>query len=407
MGKRNLRIGILRETKTPPDRRVPLSPPQILDAKAQFKEVDFVIQPSSIRCYKDEEYKYLKLPLSENLSDCDILMGVKEVDKSTFLPDKTYIFFAHVAKKQAYNREMLKEMMRKKITLIDYEYLTTPDGARVVAFGRWAGIVGAYNALRARGIRTDSFHLKPAHQCHDMEEMFAGLRKVQLRSKKILVTGEGRVASGALETLDQLNIRKVSKEDFLNKDFDEPVLCQIGPQDYVEHKDGLPFDFNHFIQHPTEYRSSFKPFSKVTDIFIACHFWDEKSPHFLSKADYRDPDFQISVIADVSCDINGPIPSTLRASTIAEPFYGYNPNLEQEEPAFSSADNITVMAVDNLPGELPRDASQDFGEALLQNVFDAIVHEDDQKIVERATILKNGELTPRYAYLADYVAGKE
>lgn len=404
---KNVRIGILRETKTPPDRRVPLSPPQILEVKDRYEDLDFVIQPSPIRCYKDEEYEYLNLPLNEDLSDCDILMGVKEVDKSTFIENKTYVFFAHVAKKQPYNRTMLQEMMRKKITLIDYEYLTTPDGARVVAFGRWAGIVGAYNAIRARGIRTDSFHLKPAHQCHDMDEMFAGLRKVNLRKKKILVTGEGRVASGAMETLRQLRIREVSKDEFLNQEFDEPVLCQIGPQDYVENREGLPFDFNHFIQKPHEYKSAFEPFTKVTDIFVACHFWDEKSPVFMTRDDYRKDDFKISVIADVSCDIDGPIPSTLRASTIAEPFYGYNPVLEREEPAFTNPKNITVMAVDNLPGELPRDASHDFGQALLNNVFDALINEDSEQIVERATIIKNGELTPRYAYLADYVAGKE
>jgi saccharopine dehydrogenase (NAD+, L-lysine-forming) len=310
-------------------------------------------------------------------------------------------------KSNPYNRGMLQEMMRKKITLIDYEYLTTPDGARVVAFGRWAGIVGAYNAIRARGIRTDNFHLKPAHQCHDMEEMYAGLRKVKLCNKKILVTGEGRVASGAMKTLDQLKIKKVSKEEFLNKEFNEAVLCQIGPQDYVEHKDGLPFDLNHFKLNPKEYKSAFEPFTKVTDIYVACHFWDEKSPVFMTPDDYRKDDFNISVIADVSCDVGGPIPSTKRASTIAEPFYGYNPLLERIEPAFTSPQNITVMAVDNLPGELPRDASHDFGKAILDNVFDALVGDDAEQIVERATIIKNGELTPRYAYLADYVAGKE
>jgi saccharopine dehydrogenase (NAD+, L-lysine-forming) len=399
-------IGILRETKTPPDRRVPLSPPHILEAKERFPGIEFKIQPSPIRCYSDDEYNYLKLPLEEDLSQCDILMGVKEVNKSTFIEGKTYVFFSHVAKKQPYNREMLLEMMRKRITLIDYEYLTKPDGQRVVAFGHWAGIVGAYNALRARGIRNDSFRLKPAHQCHDMDEMFAGLRKVKLQKKKILVTGEGRVAQGALETLGQLEIKKVTKDEFLNHDFDEPVLCQIGPQDYVEHKDGLPFDFNHFIQHPQDYRSVFEPFSKVTDILVACHFWDEKSPHFLTKDDYRSPEFRISVIADVSCDIGGPIPSTLRASTISEPFYGYSPTQEGEQPAFTNPENITVMAVDNLPGEVPRDASAGFGEALINNVFESLVGTDEEQILERATILKDGELTSRYAYMADYVAGK-
>lgn len=407
MSKKNIKVGILLETKNPPDRRVPLSPPQVQEASELFPNVEFKIQPSQVRCYNDEEYEYLNLNLDKDLSDCDILMGVKEVEKTTFIEGKTYIFFSHVAKKQPYNRTMLQKMMEKKITLIDYEYLTKPDGQRVVAFGRWAGIVGAYNALRARGIRTDNFHLKAAHECHDMDEMFAGLRKVKLGKKKILITGEGRVAQGALETLSQLKIKQVTKEQFLNNTFDEAVLCQIGPQDYVEHKDGLPFDFRHFIQHPQDYKSTFKPYTKETDIFIACHFWDEKSPNFITADDYRDSDFNISVIADVSCDIGGPIASTLRASTIADPFYGYNPTLEQEQVAFTNPDNITVMAVDNLPGEVPRDSSYGFGKALINNVFDSLFNEDKEKIIERATIIKDGKLTPRYAYMADYAAGKE
>ena len=402
-----LKIGILRETKIPTDKRVPLTPSQIVLAEEQNSNCIFQVQPSDLRCYTNEEYEYLNIPFNEDLSDCDVLIGVKEVNKTTFIADKTYLFFAHVAKKQSYNRAMLQEMMRKRITLIDYEYLTHENGQRIIAFGHWAGVVGAYNALRAKGLRNDTFKLKPAHECHDLAEMYAGLHMIKLRPKKILVTGEGRVASGAMQTLNELKIKNVSVEDFLSKEYDEPVLCQIGPKDYVTRKDGKPFDFEYFVQNPKEHVSNFKRFTYVTDIFIACHFWDEKSPLFITNEDYRDPNFKISVIADVSCDVNGPIKSTVRASTVDEPFYGYNPFSEKDEKPFISPKNITVMAVDNLPSELPRDASSDFGNMFVNNVLPNFFNGDKNEILKRATIIKDGVLTPRYAYLEAYSRGQE
>jgi alanine dehydrogenase len=402
--KERLKVGILRETKNPPDRRVPLTPPQIVALEEMYPDVEFFVQPSDIRCYADEEYDYLDIPLKEDLKDCDILLGVKEVDKRLFIPGKTYMFFAHVAKKQPHNLEMFREMAARKTRLIDYEYLTTEQGQRVVAFGRHAGIVGAYNGLRARGIKTNRFKLKPAYQCHDLDEMWAGLRLVELKpGLKVLVTGEGRVASGAMETLSICNFVQVSPEDYIAKEFSVPVVCQIGPDKYTKHKNGLQFSFSHFTSHPEEYESSFKPYSRVTDILIACHFWDPRSPHFFTKDDMKNPDFRISVIADISCDINGPIPSTLRASTIADPFYAYNPYLETEETAFSRLTNITMMAIDNLPGELPRDASLDFGKMLMSSVLHDILTQTESPMVERATILNNGMLTPKYSYLDDYL----
>ncbi|MBI9053898.1 MAG: hypothetical protein JEY96_08785 [Bacteroidales bacterium] len=406
MAKR-LQIGVLRETKNPPDKRVPVTPSQVVKLTERFPNVDIYVQPSDIRCYHDEEYQYLDLNMKEDLSECEILLGVKEVDPKTLIADKTYMFFSHVAKKQPYNRGLLQEVIKKKIRLIDYEYLTDFNEQRIVAFGRWAGIVGAYNGLRARGIRTDNFELKPAHQCKDMDEMYAGLKKIKLEKKKILVTGGGRVAMGAMETLSQLNIREVSANEFLTQEFDEPVLCRIDPEHYVAHKGGMKFDLHHFFKHPGEYESAFKPFTKVTDIFIACHFWDPKSPNFITKEDYLDPEFKITVIADVSCDVDGPIASTVKASTIAEPFFGYNPVTGLAEPPFVSSKNITVMSVDNLPGELPRNASSDFGANLIDKVYPSLFGSDDSGIVKRATIAKDGELTERYAYLKDYLAGKE
>jgi len=404
---KKIKVGVLRETKNPPDKRVPVTPPLAVKMLERFPNIELFVQPSDLRCFTDEEYTYLDLEMKEDLTDCDILLGVKEVNPATLIPNKTYLFFAHVAKKQPYNRELLQEIIKKKIRLVDYEYLTDYNGARIVAFGRWAGIVGAYNGLRGRGIRMDEFKLKPAHQCHDMDEMYAGLKLIKLKKKKILVTGGGRVALGAMETLRQLNLREVTPEEYLTQEFNEAVLCRIDPEHYVRHKGGMQFNLQHFFKHPEEYESTFKPYTKVTDIFIACHFWDPKSPKMILKEDYLEPDFKITVIADVSCDVNGPIASTVRASTIADPFYGYNPVSGKDERPFISPKNITVMAIDNLPGELPRNAAADFGADLLDKVYPSLFGHDDAGIIERATIAKNGKLTERYAYLQDYLDGKE
>lgn len=402
--QKTIKVGILRETKNPPDRRVPLTPPQIILLQELYPDTEFFVQPGNNRCYSNEEYEYLDIPVREDISDCDILLGVKEVDPMALIPGKIYLFFAHVGKKQPHNRRMFSEMSKKKITLIDYEYLTTEKGERVVAFGRWAGIVGAYNALRARGIRTNRFNLKPAYLCRDVDEMWAGLRLIDLKpGLKILVTGGGRVANGALETLSNTNIVQVGAEDFLNREFSVPVVCQIGPEHYTAHAGRKNFSFSHFVSSPEEYGSSFHPFTRVTDILIAGHYWDPRSPRFFSKEDMKRSDFRISVIADISCDVNGAIPSTLRATTIPDPFYGYNPELEAEEQAFVRPENITVMSIDNLPGELPRDSSLDFGKQLIQNVLHDILSENSSSLIGRATILKNGSLTPSFSYLDDYL----
>jgi alanine dehydrogenase len=404
--RKTLRVGILRETKNPPDRRVPLTPPQIVALEELYPNVEFFVQPSDYRCYSNEEYEYLDIRLKEDLRDCDILMGVKEVDKRTFIPGKTYLFFAHVAKKQPHNFEMFRAMAEQSISLIDFEYLTTDKGQRVVAFGRHAGIVGAYNGLRARGIKTNKFKLKPAYQCHDLDEMWAGLRLIELKpGLKILITGDGRVSHGAMETLGIANVVQVGPVDYLNRDFDVPVFCQLSPEHYTRHKKGLKFNFSHFTKFPQEYESTFMPYTKVTDILITGHYWDPRSPLFFTKDDMKRSDFRISVIADISCDMNGPIPSTLRATTISDPFFAYNPFLEIEEPDFSKQNNITVMSIDNLPGELPRDASLEFGKMLMSSVLHDLLSEIISSMIERATIIRDGRLTARYNYLNDYLNG--
>jgi saccharopine dehydrogenase (NAD+, L-lysine-forming) len=401
-----MKIGILRETKTPPDRRVPLTPAQIVQLKKRFNALEIIVQPSGIRCFSDTEYIEAETKLEEDMKTCDILIGVKEVEINTLIPGKTYLFFSHTAKKQPHNRKLLQEIAARKITLIDYEYLTDRDNIRLVAFGRWAGIVGAYNGLRAYGERYRIYKLKPAHQCFDFEEMKKELHKVRLPAIKILITGGGRVAGGAMESMAPLNIKEVTPGEFLKRDFHEPVMCRIDPWYYVKRKDGSEFDLRHFFDHPDLYESIFKPYTKVTDLYIACHYWDPGSPVFMSPSDMREPDFRIIVIADVSCDISGPIPSTIRASSIEQPFYGYFPWTEKETAPFDLR-SITVMAVDNLPGELPRDASEDFGKMLVDKVIPALAGNDDEGIIERATIMKNGKLAGTFKYLQDYLEGKE
>lgn len=401
---RPLKIGILRETRNPPDRRVPLTPPQIIALQELYPDIEFLIQPSDFRCYTNDEYEYLDIPLKEDLRDCDILMGVKEIDKRTFIQGKTYLFFSHVIKKQPHNREMFREMADKKITLIDYELMTTEQRERIIAFGRYAGIVGAYNGLMARGIRTNGFRLKPAYQCRDLDEMWAGLRLIQLKNDlRILVTGGGRVAKGIMETLCICNMVQVTPEDYLAREFNVPVFCQLNPEYYVRHKNNMPFSFRHFMKHPDEYESTFLPYTRATDILMTGHFWDPRSPVFFTKEDMKRADFRISVIADISCDINGSIPSTLRATTISDPFYAYNPQTGEEDAEFSRPSNITVMSVDNLPGELPRDASFDFGKQLSLNIMHDLFSGMDSPMIKRATILQKGELTSSFSHLRDYL----
>ncbi|TFH26536.1 MAG: alanine dehydrogenase [Bacteroidia bacterium] len=401
-----LKMGIVRETKNPPDRRVPLTPLQCRFLTAQYRHLEIVVQPSDYRCFSDQEYDSKGIVLLEDLSECDVLMGVKEVKEEALLDGKSYLFFSHTAKKQPYNRSLLQTVVRKSIRLIDYEYLTDQDGIRVVAFGRWAGVVGAYNGLRASGLKSGVFTLKPAHECFDLKEVQDELKKVDLGRTRIAVTGGGRVAGGALEILESAGVTRVSPEDFLELSFKHAIFTRLDPWHYARRKEGGSFDFGHFVKHPEMYENNFLPYASRTDLFMACHFWDPASPVMLTQQHLAGGELPVSLVADISCDIDGPIASTIRASTIAEPFYGYDPNSGKETGPFEKG-VITVMAVDNLPGELPRDASSDFGSALMEQVIPELLGERDTGMIHRASIAARGSLTPPFGYLADYLAGRE
>ncbi|PTX22180.1 alanine dehydrogenase [Pontibacter mucosus] len=397
-----LKIGIIKEGKVPVDKRVPLTPKKCVEALQEFREMEIVVQPSDIRCFTDAEYQELDIPLQRDLSDCDVLMGVKEVPVDQMIPNKTYFFFSHTIKKQPHNAKLLRAVLDKNITLIDYELLKTPQGQRVVAFGRYAGIVGAYNGILTYGKKHQLFDLKPAYQCHEMEDMQEEYFKVKLPPIKIAVTGGGRVAGGAMEVLDKMGIRKVSVFDYLYKQFTEPVYAQLHSGDYNARPDVEVWDSPDFYANPHLYKSTFRKFTCVTDLLMACAYWDPNAPKLFTEEDMRQADFKIDTIADITCDVDGSIPSTKRASTIPDPAYDYNPETGELEPPYSRPDNITVMAVDNLPCELPRNASRDFGRHLIDNVFPQFFNGDAGGMLERGTIARNGKLTTPFSYLQDY-----
>ena len=404
---KDIKIGILREGKVPPDKRVPLTPAQCKKVEAIYPHVKIIVQPSPVRSFKDQEYIDAGISLSEDLSVCDIIMGVKEVNVEDLIPNKKFMFFSHTFKKQPYNRELLKAVLEKKIQLIDYEILKNTSNKRVIGFGRYAGIVGAYNGFLTYGQKHGYYNLKRANQCVNRVEVEEELKKVELPANtKIVLTGFGRVGHGAREILDLLPITEVSPEEFLNKKFDSPVYTQLELEDYYDPKNGGEFDKKEFYSTPENYKSSFGKYVSEADMYIPCHYWSNKADVIITNEDLKKENRRISVIADISCDIAGPIASTIRPSTIASPVYGYDPQT-QSEVDFMNENAIAVMAVDNLPCELPLDASEDFGNELIKEVFDSLFLEDTSKMIERGSETDlNGNLMPDYAYLKDYVVGK-
>jgi len=400
-----MRIGIIKEGKVPVDHRVPLTPQQAKEVMEKFPDVIVVVQSSDVRVFKDDEYQERGVEVVDSLDDCDVIFGVKEVPIPNLLAGKTFFFFSHTIKEQAYNRDLLLAIMERKIRMVDYEPLTDSNGTRVIAFGRWAGIVGAYNGILTYGKRYNLFDLRQANECYDLEDLKREYSKVQLPKMKIAVTGGGRVAVGAMEVLHGIGIRKVTPAEFIAERFDEAVFTQLNSRDYNKPKSG-DFNRSEFYAHPETYEGDFLKYARVTDLLIACAYWDPNSPVLFTKKDAMASDFDIRVVADITCDIEGSIPSTKRPTTIADPIYDYNPSEDKEEPPLTGESNITVMAVDNLPCELPRDASNSFGRELIDNVLPHLLGDDSEEVIKRATITENGELTEAYQYLQDYVNGE-
>ena len=345
-----MKFGILKERKNPPDRRVVFSPNELTRLKQKYQNVSVKVERSDIRIFDDAQYENLGIEVTDDISDCDILFGVKEVPIENLIPNKSYFFFSHTIKKQPYNRELLQAILEKNIDLYDYETIVDSENRRLIGFGRYAGIVGAYNGIRAFGIKFELFKLPKAETLSGKDALISHLKRLVLPPLKFVITGTGKVGNGAKEVLDAIKIKEVSPENYLTKNYSQPVYTQIDVLEYNKRKDEQILDFSDFYKNPKEYVSDFEKFTKVSDIYITGHFYGNDAPVILTREMLKANDCKIKVVADVSCDVNGPIACTLRSSTIAEPLYGYLPDENKEVDVFHPA-AIVVMAVDNLPCE--------------------------------------------------------
>lgn len=400
-----MKFGIIKERKNPPDKRVIFSPESVVKLQQLHPDISVKVESSDIRVFTDEQYKSKGIEVVNDISDSDFLFGIKEIPVENLIPDKSYFFFSHTIKKQPHNRKLLQAVLEKNIDLYDYETIVDANNRRLIGFGKYAGIVGTYNAIRAFGIKFELFKLPKAETLSGKETIIAHLKRLVLPPLKFVVTGNGKVGKSVKEVLKAIKVKEVSIENYLTKNYTQAVFTQIDVLDYNKRQDGKVLDRKDFFNDPAAYVSDFERFTKVSDIYITAHFHANEAPDILTREMLQANDCKIRVVADIACDVNGSVASTLRSSTIAEPLYGYYPVENKEVDVFHPA-AIVVMAVDNLPCELPKDSSEGFGEMFIEHVIPAFFNGDKDGILERAKITENGKLTSRFSYLQDYVDGK-
>lgn len=399
-----IRLGLLKEGKIPSDNRVALTPKQCKWIEDNFPGVKIVVQSCQSRCFSDDEYKRQLIEVKTDLNDCDILFGIKEVPVSQLIENKIYLFFSHTRKKQPYNQKLLQTIIQKKITLIDYECMEHEDGQRIIGFGFFAGIVGAHNGVMAYGERTGSFHLGRVYKQKNFKELIHSYFGLKLPNIKIAVTGSGRVAHGILEVMNLMGVIEVEKDEYVSRDFSYPVYVQLKGADLYRHKIRGSYSREHFHTHANEYECLFDEYISSTDILMNGIFWDISVPRLFTVKKISDPDFKIQVIADITDDPNGSVPINLGDQSIEHPVYGVDRFSHQKTEPYQP-NSIDVMAVGNLPNELPRDASKYFGEQLIKYILPDLFA-GQSKIIDDATIVKNGKLTEKFNYLKDYAEGK-
>lgn len=402
-----MKIGLIKETKTPIDNRVALSPKQVADLNHKFPAHEIVVQSSDIRCFSDEEYSQAGVRVVDSVDDCDVLFGIKEAEIDTLIPQKRYFFFGHIAKMQEYNRPLLQALIQKRISFCDYEYLVDDNNSRVCAFGWWAGVVGVYYTLRGYGLKHHLYELPKPDRRFTIDRLFEALKGVELPRIKLFVTGAGRVSHGAQYVLDNIGAVKLSEEEYLGAErVNQLSYCFSDVDRLVKRKDGGEFTWADFTHNAKAYESDFLRWAKQTDVLICAHFWGPDAPVYLTENDLRRDDMRIRMIGDITCDIKGSIKSTVRPATHDEPFFDYNPVMERDEPAFSSNKNITVMAVDTCPNALAMDTSSYFGEMLTKHVFEPMLKGENSEVINRSMIIRDGVLTPRFEYLSGFAEGR-
>jgi alanine dehydrogenase len=394
-----LKIGLIKEGKFPPDNRVALTPAQCKWIQ-ENKDISIAVQSSPTRCYSDEEYKKAGIEVKENITDCDILFGIKEVPVEMLIPGKKYFFFSHTRKLQSYNQQLLRSIIDKKITLIDYECLEHPDGTRLIGFGFFAGVVGAHNGMMAYGNRTGSYSLHRVYKKKNFQELIHTYFGLKLPNVKVVVTGSGRVAHGILEIMNLMEIHEAEPDEFRTADFSYPVYVHLKGADLYVNKITGTYTRKEFHEHPEYYKCLFENYISETDILLNGIYWYEKVPRLFEMEDMKNKNFRIQTIADISDDKHGSVPCNLGENTMEDPVYGVN-KMTGERTAPYIQGSVDVMAVGNLPNELPRDASRYFGEQLIKFILDDLLT-GNSKIIDDATITEHGRLTDNFMYMKNY-----
>ena len=397
-----LRIGLLRERKKLPDERVAFTPQQCAFLKAKYPDIKIIVEPSPTRCFTDASYIAEGIEMSADLSNCDVLLGIKEVPVDHLIPGKTYFFFSHTKKKQPYNQPLMHAFIEKHIRMIDYECLTHADEQRILGFGLYAGIVGAHNGLLTFGKKFGLYELPAAHTVRSYKELLSAYHHLKIPNIKIVMTGSGKVASGVLDVLTELDIESVEPNDFLTHQYEYPVFTHLKGANIYARKDNSLFHRDDFHANPEAYKCLFSSYVNQADILMNGIYWEQKIARLFEKDDIKRNDWRINVISDITCDVDGSVPINIGSSTIADPVYGIDrTTLQRTAPFQNTKDTIDIMAVDNLPNELPCDASQYFGVHLEKYILPELLKEQSD-ILKRATICENGRLTKKYEYLSDY-----
>ena len=398
-----LTLGLIKEGKVPADNRVALTPTQCRWINKNKTDIKVIVQSSESRCFSDDEYKRLGIEVVEDVSSCDVLIGIKEVPYAQLIPKKTYIFFSHTKKKQLYNQTLIKTLIKNENTLIDFECFEHEDGQRIIGFGFFAGIVGAHNGIMSYGNRTGKYELNRVSKVKDYRQLILSYFGLKLPNIKIAVTGGGRVAHGILEVMNMMDIQEVEPDDYLVNLYAYPVYVHLKGKSLYKHRLNHDYHRDDFHNFPEQFDCLFEPFCSETDILMNGIYWDTNIPKLFDWETARKKEFSIKTIADITDDANGSVPCNLGDSTIENPVYGVDiATGTKTEPYLKSC--IDVMAVGNLPNELPRDASSYFGEQILKYILDNLANPESE-IMQKATILNKGQLTERFSYLEDYANG--
>ena len=392
-------IGLIKEGKIPADNRVALTPAQCRWIQ-QNKSISVVVQRSPTRCYTDDEYIKAGIEVKDDVDECDILFGIKEVPVDMLIAGKTYFFFSHTRKLQSYNQNLLQAIIKKEITLIDYECLEHEDGTRLIGFGFFAGVVGAHNGMMAYGNRTGAFSLNRVYKKKNFQELIHTYFGLKLPNIKVAVTGSGRVAHGILEIMNLMEIHETDPDEFKSTEFTYPVYVHLKGADLYVNKLTGTYTRKEFHEHPEYYRCLFSNYIADTDILLNGVYWYDKVPRLFEMDDMKKPDFRIQTIADISDDKLGSVPCNLGENTMEDPVYGVD-KISGARTAPYLHGSVDVMAVGNLPNELPRDASRYFGEQLIKFILDDLIS-GGSKIIEDATITNCGKLTDNFSYMKAY-----